>query len=279
MATRALYHTAVGISSASRFRPLARLGAQVTGADALHLPAATILAALHRHKVLHLRPGAISQAELVEWFASLGVTPLSQLGREHARGSERDEVFVVSDRGEPSPFLSAARLELHSDLSYRREPGTFSALYAVAVPEVGGDTVFVDCVAALSSLEPPLQERLRTLHARHAHPEAHMNPSSEREDGRDGVRHPVVRRHPVTGEEALFLSPYFVAGLEGDLSAEEGARLLRTANAALELPELHYVHRWSVGDLVIWDNRCTVHGRQKFEGKRVLWRTQARGPF
>ena len=106
-----------------------------------------------------------------------------------------------------------------------------------------------------------------------------MNPADEREGGEDGVLHPAVRRHPVTGEEALFVSPYFCNRLEGGGSSDatEAAMLLEQANDALRQPEHHYAHRWSVGDLVIWDNRTTVHGRQAFEGERVLWRTQARG--
>jgi alpha-ketoglutarate-dependent taurine dioxygenase len=264
-------HKAMAISS------LGRLGARVTAAVPLGVPAGVILDALHRYRVVHIPVGKITQSDMVEWFASLGVQPLPQRGREHARGAE-PQVFVVSDLGEPSPFLSSAHLELHSDLSYRREPGTFSALYAATVPARGGDTVFVDAVSAFASLEPSVQERLRGLRARHRHPEPHMNPADEREGAEEGVLHPAVRRHPATGEEALFVSPYFTSRLEGDAEpVDEAAALLELANSALRLPVHQYVHRWSEGDLVAWDNRSTVHGRQAFEGERVLWRTQARG--
>ena len=102
-----------------------------------------------------------------------------------------------------------------------------------------------------------------------------MNPPEEAEDG-VGVLHPVVRRHAETGEEILFISPYFTTEIVGDA---DGAGLLAHAVAALEASPHRYEHAWQPGDLVVWDNRSTVHGRQAFEGERVLWRTQARGPF
>merc|ERR1712216_456092 len=121
----------------------------------------------------------MSQRELVEFFSTLAV-PLPQRGRENAKG-ECEEVLVLTDHGRPgeSAVLSAEALELHSDLSYRQEPGTLSALYSVQIPESGGETMFVDCAAALASLDPEIRAELKGLKAVHRHPEPHMNPPEE----------------------------------------------------------------------------------------------------
>ena len=256
-----------------RLAPLGRLGARLIAPAPLHLPPAKVLDAVHTHKVLAIVAGDLSQQGLVDWFGGLA-TPLAQRGREHARGAESDYVFVVSDRKEPSPFLSAAQLELHSDLSYRKHPGTLSAMYSVVVASKGGATGFVDCAATFAAMDPALQERLRACRARHRHPEPHMNPVDEAEGGEGGVLHPVVRRHAHTNEEILFISPYFNSEIVGDA---DGASLLARAVEALETSPFRYEHEWAPGDLVVWDNRSTVHGRQAFEGERELWRTQARG--
>ena len=126
-----------------------------------------MLSAVHAHKVLLFKDVRWSQFEMVQWFGALGV-PLPQRGREVVRG-ECDEIFVLSDHGEASesPFLSSAALELHSDLSYRQQPGTLSLLHAVVVPWRGGETTFVDTAAVFAALPSALRAHLRSLRARH----------------------------------------------------------------------------------------------------------------
>ena len=250
----------------------ARLGLPSVAALLSLDPAAT-LAAVHTHKVLHLAlppTEPLTEPEMVQWFSQLA-TPLPQRGREHAKGAVCDEIFVLRDLGETSPFLSNAPLDYHSDLSYRKEPGTLSALYAVATPDSGGDTIFQDCTKAFAGLGPELQERCRGLRACHRHPEPHMNPDLA------GVVHPLVRRHPETKEETLFLSPFFTKGSAVPGVADDA--MLDQLNALLKQPALQYIHRWSVGDLVLWDNVTSVHGRTAFVGVRELWRCQSRGAF
>ena len=252
-------------------------GARIKGGLGALSPKA-VVQALYKHKVLHFPCSEpMDQTQFIDWFERLGVAALPQRGREQASGEVDPRVFVLSDRGDKSPFLSAAPLELHSDLSYRRQPGTLSALLAVATPQMGGDTHFVDCAAAFASLDSTLQHRLRGMSAVHAHPESHMNVASEMDSGSRGVCHPVVRPHPETGQEALFISPFFTTTI--DPPSADGDHLLTQLFEVLSQPEFCYSHGWQTRDVVLWDNRNTLHGRQSFKGERVLWRAQARGQF
>lgn len=272
------------------------LGAEVRGVDVrspLPSPVLTELRqALLRHRVLAFAPectgtGAdgsrgLSEEQLVAWFAQFA-TPLAQDGRKGSAGQHCPEVFWVTNihpSGSTlptSPFLSDSELQLHSDLSYRAQPGSLSALYAVEVPESGGTTLWADGVAACEALAPELKARLAGRHAVHRHTEPHMNV--------DGVvTHPCISVHPETGEEVLFVSPMFTPELAPAESAgpgqeEEDEKTLAAAIGALEDPAVHYVHSWRPGQLVIWDNRSTAHRRERFEGRRMLWRTQSRVGF
>jgi len=205
----------------------------------------------------------------------------------------------------PSPPLTADgrlptqfphRKGWHTDQSYRRPPPDISLFLGVLpVPQGQGQTMFADCTAAYAALSPDLKARVEGLEGLHVQPKTGRS--------RDAVlagetprpllahqrsqRQPVVRVHPVTGQRALYLCE---AGqmdwLEGPFVGMEpgphgdAADLLYELMTHITRPEFIYVHEWTKGDLVVWDNRCLVHAATWFDAakeQRVMWRTTVSG--
>ena len=188
------------------------------------------------------------------------------------------EIFVisnVSENGEPIGALGSGELTFHSDLSYMPRPGSFSILYAVEVPDEGGNTQWANAYAAYDALPVELQKKLLPLKAIHRHGEDAQNPEVP-------AVHPLVRTHPETKRRATFVSPQFTRSIVG-LACDESEALLTRVLEHVMRPEFVWTHQWRVGDLVMWDNRCTMHRREPFaaSARRVMKRTQMFGdaPF
>ena len=223
------------------------------------------------------------------------------------------EIFMVSNiapvnrkppRRPDPPVTADGRLPVqyphrkgwHTDQSYRRPPPDISLFYAVtAVARDRGQTLFADGTAAYAALPPHLKAKVDGLQGLHCQP----GTARSREGalaGRTDIEQPpmarsqsqpVVRRHPVTGRPALYLCEWgqmdwvdgpFVGLEPGPHGA--GAALLDELMAHYTRPEFVYVHEWTAGDLVVWDNRCLVHAATWYDGdteQRMMWRTTVRG--
>jgi taurine dioxygenase len=184
------------------------------------------------------------------------------------------EIFIISNvtkDGQPIGALGNEELEFHSDLSYRDRPGSISMLFAVEVPETGGDTYWANLYQAHDTLEPALRERVSGLRAVHRHPREQQNPPIP-------ASHPVICTHPETGRKVLYVNPQFTRYIEG-VDAEESRRLLARLLAHVTDPRWTWRHHWHVGDLLMWDNRCMMHRRDGFDNalRRVMKRTQMFG--
>lgn len=169
----------------------------------------------------------------------------------------------------------------HSDVSFRSRPAMASLLYAIEVPGVGGDTQFVSQSAAYEALSPAMQKMLAPLDAVHDFRVAAKNSGSYSAsdligndfDGTNRCLHPVVIAHPETGVPALFVNPGFTSHLDG-FEASESAALLDFLYSHIIQPEFIYRHTWQSNDLVIWDNRCTMHHAiQDYNEDRYLHRS------
>jgi taurine dioxygenase len=223
------------------------------------------------------------------------------------------EIFIVSNMPpvskappkRPEPPLTAdgklpvqypQRRGWHTDQSYRRPPPDISLFYAVTpVARDRGQTLFASGTLAYEALPAALKAKVDKLEGIHAQPgtgrsrEAVLagqapKPTAAHERPQ---RQPVVRVHPVTGKRALYLcesgqmdwvdGPFvgIQPGPHGD-----GAALLDELMSHLTRPEFVYVHEWTEGDLLVWDNRCLVHAATWFDGEkedRLMWRTTVRG--
>lgn len=169
----------------------------------------------------------------------------------------------------------------HSDVSFRRTPAMASLLYAIEVPESGGDTLFASQIAAYDALSPAMQQLLAPLNAVHDFRVAAQSSGSYTSadvvqgdfDGRNRAEHPVVICHPESQRQALFVNPGFTSHLSG-FEAQESQALLEFLYRHAIRAEFVYRHRWQPGDLVIWDNRSTMHlAVQDYTAGRYLHRS------
>lgn len=169
----------------------------------------------------------------------------------------------------------------HTDSSFRPIPASFSLFSAVVVPPEGGDTFFASLRLAWQALSPSEQAEARGLVGLHDYQKAFRrfgstipgNPIFDL----PVVKHPLVRRHPETGETTLFTSEH-VMGIEGLSDAEAQPILERLLRVAIA-PERVYRHPFREGDLVVWDNRQMIHRAQGFDDRydRVMHHVRIAG--
>ncbi len=199
------------------------------------------------------------------------------------------ELYVLSnvvEEGQPQgrPYVGNY---WHSDLSYMTEPSMGSMLYGLEVPPIGGDTLYANMYLAYQNLSPGMQTVLESLSAEHdfAHADKHIFSKREdrrglREDERPSVppvEHPVLRTHPVSGRRALFVNQGFTSRFS-DMTEAESRPLLQFLFQHSVNPAFIYRHRWQKGDLLFWDNRCTIHNAiRDYTGHRHMHRTTIRG--
>ena len=268
----------------------ATLGADVRDLDlARALDEATVAAiraAWHRHLVLRFHDQHLDPAALAAFSARFGTLEAVPGWRDkHPPGAP--QVLIVSNvrEGDRSiGVLGAGEAEWHTDMSYIDTPPTASVLHALEVPEAGGDTAFVNMYAALEAVPPDLREAVagRALNHDSSHDSSGtLRPGAAAPaDARaaPGARHPLVRVHPETGRAALYLGRRRNAWVVG-LSLAESEALLDRLWAHVCRDEFVWRQSWRPGDVVMWDNRCTMHRRDAFDpaARRIMHRTQIRG--
>jgi len=243
------------------------MAAAVSGVDLNHLPdAATqqaLIDVLHDNLVLCIRDQNLEPAAFLDAMSRFG-TPM--LRKQLASTKECAEVNIISseDRdvlGDGKKIVNGANW--HTDDSFMREPCSLTMLYGVMVPSTGGDTQFTNMYAAYDDLPAGTRARIDPLKAIHKY-------SSSRKLSRISTRpademaampeatHPLVRTHPETRRKSLYLNPNRMEQIMG-LDRAESDHLLDELIAHATQPKYQYRHVWRRGDIVIWDNRCTMH--------------------
>lgn len=168
------------------------------------------------------------------------------------------DLNLVSNVGRTKPPRSV----FHSDTSYVCQPPSFTALRAVAVPPTSGATLITNQYAAFDALPNDVRQRLFGVNVRHVVSGLDAQQLDETE-----CWHPLFRRHPLTGRTALFLStPKRCIELSG-FTPNVGKRVIGLLYRHSQRKEFRYQHSWRSGDVLIWDNRCTLH-RGQHEGVR-----------
>ncbi len=267
------------------------VGAEVKGVDLRRIDAATF-AAIHRawveHQVLLFRGQSLTDDDLIAFsrrFGGLDHAPIQENGRRFVEG--KPEIYVVSnviENGVAIGSLGAGEAVWHTDMSYLDDPPKASMLYALEVPPNGGDTSFSNMYTALETLPAELKRRAEALMIKHdgtynsgGYVRLGVTPTDDPRAS-PGAVHPLVCRHPESGRRGLYLGRRRNAYLMG-LELAESEALLDALWAHAAKPELAWTHRWRVGDLVMWDNRCTMHRRDPFDNanRRVMHRTQIKG--
>ena len=201
-----------------------------------------------------------------------------------------DRPYVIRILKEPGDKLNFANA-WHTDLSYLPEPPSFTLLYCVEAPPVGGDTIWANQYMAFDTLSSGLQETLLGLRAVHSAGPAYGTGgyldgvkhlmSTPIEPSKDAFReqvHPAVIAHPETGRSALFLNPVYTARIAGWTNSESHALLHHVYRHAVN-ENFTWRLRWAKGTLAIWDNRTTQHfALNDYHGqRREMVRTSVKG--
>lgn len=219
-------------------------------------------------------------------LGALDPPPNQENGRQSPPGYP--DIYVISNvkdqNGRPIGALGDGEATWHTDMSYEVRPPLASMLTALELPATGGDTWFTDMIGAFADLPDRLKQRVLKLQVKHdgtynsggylrAGVAAHDDPTTA-----PGTLHPAVTRIPETGDAALYLGRRRLAYIAG-LSRAESEQLLDELWHYPAAPHRIYKHRWQVGDLVLWDNRTTMHRRDPFPGteRRIMHRTQIKG--
>lgn len=250
----------------------AALGAEIRGVN-LSRPltesvASAIQQALLDHCVIYFRGQTLSEQNQLD-FTKLFGKP--EVHRRAQTGDQLEGIFVVSnvvENGRAIGSLGNHEIDFHSDLAYLPKPGTISILYAIEIPETGGATSWASAYAAYDALDDATKKQLTGKRVTHIHPTVELNPEVP-------TAHPAVCTHPQSGRKALFVTPYFAQDLQGEGLTDPDA-LLKKLTAHVVNKDFIYTHDWRKGDLVVWDNRCTMHRREAFDpqARRVMKRTQ-----
>jgi taurine dioxygenase len=255
-------------------RPLSyALGAAITGVD--------LTKPLDRAVVSEIRNAWLEHLVLV--FPGQRLTPEQQIafGRHFGelddhkavpfyRHPDHPEIYLITNKtmgGKPSETRDTGRM-WHSDHSFTTHPTMASMLYCREIPPVGGTTMFANQIAAFETLSPTLRSILESLEAVHSidHFMSRSKSFAERDPEQVAkiarlsppVAQPVVRVHPETGRKALYISEGQTSRFVG-MTVEESQGLLQYLFDHSTRPELTYRHNWAVDDLLMWDNRATLH--------------------
>lgn len=176
--------------------------------------------------------------------------------------------------------LPDGEMMFHTDQCYYETPSRATLLFALEIPSKGGNTKFANAYRAYDSLSDDMKTRLRGLKAHNVYDYDANATIKTKESAADAPRweHPVVIRHPETGREVLYINRLMTDHLVG-LDRSESDALLEELFQVLEDPAHCYEHIWTPGDLVMWDNLCTLHARTWFDPSesRVLRRTTVAG--
>jgi taurine dioxygenase len=265
------------------------LGAEVSGVDLSQPLAPEVFAEIRKawleHLVLRFRGQALSDPQLLAFsrlFGELDPPGPNPYGKPFL--PDHPEMNVISNikvDGAPIGGLGDGEAIWHADMTYVERPPMAAILHALEVPPSGGDTYWANMYLAYETLPADLK---RAVEGRVAVHDATYNSAGLRRQGykeltdpreAPGARHPLVRVHPETGRKCLFLGRRRNSYIVGLALAESEALLDEIWRHATQ-PELTFRQEWRVGDVLVWDNRCTLHRRDAFDPstRRLMHRTQ-----
>ena len=268
------------------------LGAEVSGVDASKPVSADTFAAIRKawldNLVIRFRGQKLTDPQMLEFsrlFGELDPPGPNPYGKPFLpRHPEMNVISNVKEDGVPIGGLGDGEAIWHSDMTYVDTPPSAALLYALELPAEGGDTYWANMYLAYEALPADMKKRIEGRKAIH---DATYNSAGIKRKGYDdvtdprrapGAHHGLVRRHPETGRKCLFLGRRRNSYIVG-LPLEESEALLDALWAHATQPRFAFCQQWQVGDLMIWDNRCTLHRRDPFDpnARRVMHRTQIKG--
>ena len=259
--------------------------AEATGVDLRTARDAATLAAIRagmdEHAILVFHDQPFTDAEQLDFAQRLdgalhAKTGISALQKNRFGNEALTDISNVTDKGEIMERDDRRRAYglgnrlWHTDASFQDPPGRYSMLHARVVPPVEADTEYADMRTAYDALPQTMKDRIRDLRAHHSIAYSRQTLGFEFSDDEEallkGAVHPLVRTMPRTGRKSLYLASH--ASRIIDWPVPDGRLLLRDLIEHATQRQFVYRHAWRVGDLVIWDNRCTMHRATPFEDGR-----------
>jgi taurine dioxygenase len=282
----------MNVMTKTRFEvvPLTKhIGAELRGIDLRQKPDDETIRAIYQAWLDHLVivfPGqTLTQEDLVRvtgYFGEIGA--LGRPAKYFPKGYSKllPGVMLISnirENGEPIGALPDGEMMFHHDMIHVEVPSKATLLYSVEIPSTGGNTLFASGYAAYDTLDPAVRDRLEGRKAQH-----HYNYGSTHKGDGKGTEafgecvHPVFRTHEDTGRKAVYVNRLMTVGVVG-MAPEESTPLLEQVFDQAEKPEFVYEHVWRLGDLLLWDNRCSSHARTDFPSteRRLMLRTTVKG--
>jgi taurine dioxygenase len=185
----------------------------------------------------------------------------------------------IRENGEPIGALPDGEIMFHHDMIHAEIPSKATLLYSIEIPSTGGNTLFASSYAAYETLDPAIRDRLEGRKAMHRYNYG----STQRGDSRGTeafaeCSHPVFRTHEDTGRKAVYVNRLMTTGVL-DMPPAQSEPLLNAVFDHSEKRDFVYEHVWRVGDLLLWDNRCSSHARTDFptNERRLMLRTTVKG--
>ena len=272
--------TRVNTATDIRTRPLKPgFGAEILDVDLRNADEATlaeVVATFHRHGAILLRDQVMSPGELTDFVALFGEPEDHTLKEFTVPGFPK--VYTLSNRivhGKPIGAHNDG-VGWHTDYSYKPHPVMATMLYAVEVPAEGSDTLLADSVAAWNALPPERQAELdgKVLHHSYLHFMATREYgarelSDELKAANPDVFHPLIRTHPADGRKALWPSTGTVIEVV-DMPNPQGLELVQELVDFATQDRFVHAHKWRVGDILMWDNRCTLHTGTLYDDQKYI---------
>lgn len=250
------------------------LDVDLAEADEASLRAA--VAAFQRHGAILARGQSMTPADLMRFISAFGEPEDHTLKQFTLPGYPK--IFVLSNRTRDGVPIGAHNdgVGWHTDYSYKPEPVMCTMLYAVEVPPEGSDTLLADGCAAWNALSPERQKQLEPLKLHHSYQHFMATrqygrrelPAEVIRDNPD-VEHPLIRTHPADGRKALWPSTGTVTEVIG-MPGPAGLALVDELVEFMTEDRFVYRHKWQVGDLLMWDNRCTLHTGTLFDDTKYF---------
>ena len=263
-----------------RTRPLKPgFGAEILDVDLQHADDATldgVVDTFHKHGAILLRDQTMTPADLTAFVARFGEPEDHTLKEFTVEGFPK--VYRLSNRIVDGKPIGAHNdgVGWHTDYSYKAEPVMATMLYAVEVPAEGSDTLLADCVAAWKALPPERQAEVDGLILHHSYQHfmatreyGARELSEELKAANPDVYHPLVRTHPADGRKALWPSTGTVIEVVG-MPNPQGLELVQEMVDFAIQDRFVYRHKWRVGDVLMWDNRCTLHTGTLYDDTKYI---------
>jgi len=259
------------------------LGAEIRGLD-LREPLTTetikeVEQAWYDHIVLAFRDQDLTMEQQRAFAAQFGgLAPRGGDGGSAYEKAISENVMLVTnirENGKPIGTLPDGEMMFHSDTPYFENPRKATLLYGIEIPSWGGETLFSNSYRVAETLPEEIKHKLAGKKAMQIYDYGaqHKTEDSYDFDVHPHYAHPIFRKHPETGRTSLYVSELMTVEIQG-LAKQESDELLSFLFQHQAMDEFVYAHKWRPGDLVIWDNRCSVHARNDFPGdeRRLLRR-------